>query len=469
MRTATAVLIVSHDLVGAKMAGPGIRYWELARALSRHLQVTLAVPGEASVSTTEFRVLPFSPHEWDSLKNAAERADTILLCGDVLAWFPDLQQLGTPLIVDGYDPHTLETLALFAGSPQQEQRHQERQRIQRLQCQVGDFFICASERQRDWWLGLLEAAGRVNADTYGEDPSLRKLIDVVPFGLPSDPPRHTRHVLKGVWPGIKPDDKVVLWGGGLWQWLDPLTAVRAMALIRKERNDVKLVFPGTRHPNAGVPGMPVVRQATALSDELGLLDECVFFGDWVDYEEWPNYLLESDVGLSLHRDTVETRLAFRSRILDYVWAGLPMVVTQGDVTSGLVVRYGLGEVIGFGEVHDLTAALLQLLENPAPIAEARFEEARAELTWERAAEPLVAFCRTPYLAADRVDDGKQDGSAATLNRQPAGGLESLERRVANQEAEISRLRERLAGYEQGRFIRLMKWLHNVRPMRGDGC
>jgi hypothetical protein len=26
-----------------------------------------------------------------------------------------------------------------------------------MQCRAGDFFICAGERQRDWWLGLLEA------------------------------------------------------------------------------------------------------------------------------------------------------------------------------------------------------------------------------------------------------------------------------------------------------------------------
>ena len=42
---ATSVLIVSHDVVGARMAGPGIRYWELGRVLAQHCRVTLAVPG----------------------------------------------------------------------------------------------------------------------------------------------------------------------------------------------------------------------------------------------------------------------------------------------------------------------------------------------------------------------------------------------------------------------------------------
>jgi glycosyltransferase involved in cell wall biosynthesis len=401
------------------------------------------------------------------LAPALERAGVILLCGDVLAWFPRLEEIGIPLIVDGYDPHTLETLALFAGAPEQEQKHRERERILRMQCQAGDFFICASERQRDWWLGLLEASGRVNARTYSEDPSLRKLINVVPFGLPSSPPRHTRQVLKGVWPGIRPEDKVVLWGGGLWQWLDPLTAVRAFALIRKQREDVKLVFPGTRHPNTAVREMPMLRDTVRLAEQLGLVDRHVFFGDWVPYRTWPNYLLESDVGLSLHFDTLETRLAFRSRVLDYIWAGLPMVVTQGDAISNEIARFGLGEVIGYGKEDELAAALLRLLEKPPSILDGRFEEARAGLTWEKAAIPLIAFCRKPRLAADRVDGGKDGSAAGTFNDQRAADLDALRTTIAQQEAEIVRLRERLSGYEQGRFIRMMKWLHNARPKRGD--
>ena len=261
----TSVLVISHDDVGPRMAGPGIRYRELACVLSRHFEVTLAVPGDAHLPSTDFRLWPYDPTRWESLISAVERAEAILLCGDVLAWFPRLEQAGVPLIVDGYDPHPLETLELFAGTPEHEQKHQERERILHLQCRAGDFFICASERQRNWWLGLLEAAGRINVHTYSEDLSLRRLVDVVPFGLPSSPPRHTRPVLKGVWPGIEPEDKVVLWGGGLGQWLDPLTAIRAMARLREQRADVKLVFPGTRHPNAAVSDMPMYEAAVGLA------------------------------------------------------------------------------------------------------------------------------------------------------------------------------------------------------------
>jgi hypothetical protein len=34
--------------------------------------------------------------------------------------------------------------------------------------------------------------------------------------------------------------------------------------------------------------------------------------------------------VSTHYEHVETTFAFRTRILDYLWAGLPVVATGGD-------------------------------------------------------------------------------------------------------------------------------------------
>ena len=53
---------------------------------------------------------------------------------------------------------------------------------------IGDFFICGSERQKDFWMGVLTANGRVNPLNYLDDPSLRNLIDVVGIGYPDRDP-----------------------------------------------------------------------------------------------------------------------------------------------------------------------------------------------------------------------------------------------------------------------------------------
>jgi hypothetical protein len=206
--------------------------------------------------------------------------------------------------------------------------------------------------------------------------------------------------------------------------------------------------------------MPMRQRAVELARELGLQDRCVSFGDWVDYADWPNYLLEADVGVSLHFDTLETRLAFRSRVLDYVWAGLPMVVTRGDATSELVSRYRLGRVVDYGDVQAVTEAILELLGTDPEIWRIPFEEARAELTWERAAQPLVAFCMNPRRSTDR-----RRTSHGIIG--PEIPQVELEVRLAQQERELARLRSLVAGYERGRFIRFMRWLHRLLAGRGD--
>src|SRR5439155_20645751 len=109
------------------------------------------------------------------------------------------------------------------------------------------------------------------------DPSLRSLVDVVPFGIEVEPPRSSTRVLKGVVPGISTEDKVLLWGGGIWNWFDPLTVIRAVARVSQTRDDVRLYFLGLRHPNPAVPAMEMERRATALAAELGLTDRIVFF------------------------------------------------------------------------------------------------------------------------------------------------------------------------------------------------
>ena len=41
--------------------------------------------------------------------------------------------------------------------------------------------------------------------------------------------------MKGAYPGIDKNDRVILWGGGIWEWFDPLTLIRAVHRINQER------------------------------------------------------------------------------------------------------------------------------------------------------------------------------------------------------------------------------------------
>ena len=457
------VLLISHDLVGPRMAGPGMRYWELARVLARHTSVTLAAPAGSGLPSEgapegepSLRLVQYARRDAAlmraTMRKLVEAAEVVVVPGDSCVEFPFLLSTDKCLVMDGYDPHTFENLVWNRGRPLEErlESHRRRLRILEMQCAAGDFYICAGERQRMLWLGWLEAAGRVNPLTFDEDPALLKLVDMVPTGVPSEPPKHTRPLVRGVVPGIGQDDPLLVWGGGVWNWLDPLTLIRAVERVAAKFPHLRLYFPGPRHPNqAVVPDMAMRRAAVDLCEERGLNGTHVFWGDWVPYEERQNYLLEADVGCSLHYASIESTFAFRTRVLDYIWAGLPMVVTRGDAASEWVERYGLGVVVDYEDVDGVAAAIDRLLSVPRADYAARFDRARRARSWEQCAQPLVRFCQNPRRAPDKV-----------LDRNWVQGPSEQEVRALRREVE--RLRATVAGYESGRFIRLMRWLHELR-------
>jgi glycosyltransferase involved in cell wall biosynthesis len=394
------------------MAGPGIRYYHLARELSKSHDVTLVVPNRDSGLEEKFEVVETDVH-FGSVRNLVRAADVVVAqhLGPISMSY--LAEVRGKTIYDLYVPFATENLPLHAGEdPASSYRrfaYGSNVATQRLALAAGDAFICASERQRDLWLGMLSAIGRIDLERYVADPSLRDLIDVVPFGLEADAPRPTRRVLKGVVEGIGESDKVLLWGGGVFNWFDPLTLIRAVKTISGSRGDVKLFFLGIRHPNPIVGTTRMANEAISLSDSLGLTDRHIFFNsDWVPYDQRQNFFFEADLGVSAHFDTVETRFAFRTRLLDYFWAELPSVVTRGDVLGDLVGERSLGRTVDFEDVNGWAEAIVSLLDDRNAYETARKNVAavRDEFAWPNAVRNLE---RLVTLPAGRSRRGRRLG------------------------------------------------------------
>jgi glycosyltransferase involved in cell wall biosynthesis len=176
--------------------------------------------------------------------------------------------------------------------------------------------------------------------------------------------------------------------------------------LRRRRDRVRLFFAGSRHPNPDVGETPTAARARALSDELGLTGVHVFFHDWVDYAERENFLTEADIGLSAHVEHVETAFSFRTRVLDYLWAGLPVVTTRGDTLAATIAREGAGIAVPPGDVVGLATALEQLLADDAARAESAAAAARlaTDYRWSTVLAPLVAFCARPARSPDLLAD-----------------------------------------------------------------
>lgn len=396
------VLVVTADTLGAAMAGPAIRAFEIAKRLSTVAEVRLVSTQHAEVEHPDFEI---ATAKRKALRPHVAWADVIVFQGALLTTDVWIARTDKIIVADLYDPMHLENLEQQRELPAvlRYLRTLDINAIMNRQIRRADYFICASEKQRDLWLGQLGAMGRLNPKTYDNDSSLRRLIDVVPFGVQEDPPVQTAHQIRGTTAGIAADDKVIVWGGGIYNWFDPLTLIHAVEKVAKTHPDLRLVFMGTKHPNPDVPAMKMLTDARQLATELGLLDKYVFFNEgWVPYDERANVLLDADAGVSTHLDHLETAFSFRTRILDYLWAGLPIIATRGDTFESIIESNQLGTVVRPQQVDELASAIEDLLYNPQRLAETaeRVRTFAANFHWDTTLQPLVQFVQTAERAAD---------------------------------------------------------------------
>lgn len=403
------IMLVTLEPISRAMAGPAIRAVEMARQLAGEFDVTVVSPvpqssGDQLSPIDGVRVVTGANRH--AMYREAMGNDVLIIQSNVLRPFPKLAELGKYLVLDLYDPYLFSVLVQYkhekvAAEASYRLMHQVLERHM-LKC---DFSICASEIQRDYWIGRYCALGRLTPALYEFDPSLRKLIDVVPFGRETLPPSSRGPGLREQIAGIGKDDVVLLWGGGIWDWFDPLTVISSIARAKEQVPNLRLVFMGMKSPNPKVPIMKMAHDAIELSERLGLTNQHVFFKEgWIPYEERVNYLLDADVAVSSHFDLPETRYSFRTRILDYLWCGLPVLSTGGDPLSEKIDKAGAGLALPYKDELAWSDAIVRMasdLEFRNKCARAS-QELSDEFTWDKTCKALLGYCRQPYQLPQHV-------------------------------------------------------------------
>lgn len=401
------VLIVTGDVIGKQMAGPAIRVWHMAEAISRVADVRVVSWQKIGRVAENFELHYVSDVDDATASKHEAWADVIIVQGMSFRIFPSIARTTKIVVADLYDPIQLEQLEQNKYRPIGYWRDEVTKAVSLVNEQLAraDFIICATDRQRDLWLGNLSALGRLNPNVYSADSSFDSLLALVPFGLETSPATQTRHAIKGTVPGIASTDKVIIWGGGIYNWFDTLTLVEAMALLAPRHPEVKLFFLSARHFNPDISEMQMSTATIARAEALGLIDSTVFFNDtWVDYDDRVNYLLDADLGVSTHFIHAETRFSFRTRMLDYLWAGLPIVATEGDSFAALIAEKGLGVAVPQQDPAALAAAIEHALfdEDFARGARKNVATIRPEFAWSQVLKPLVDFCADPHESADHA-------------------------------------------------------------------
>jgi glycosyltransferase involved in cell wall biosynthesis len=341
----TKVLVISPATGDASsaLAGPALRYRQLGDELARSgVEVTLATRG------------PGGDADW-SLRRPLElaRGHAAVVCPQGLA--DEAIELARRLppecafAVDCYAPALVERALLV---PRDDRFAGFRRRVLGA-LERADLVLVANQPQCAYVFGMLSALGRVLPERMPPP------VVLAPMGAPPPYP-----------PSSDPAAPLVLWYGGLWPWFDGATAVQAFALVAADRPDARLRILGGRHPRGEAPD--TLEATLAAAADLGVGD-AVESLPWASAAELPALLAQASCALCLAHDGIEHRLAQRTRLLDLLSAGVPIVCTQGDALGESAVQAGAATGIPAGDAAAAARALAHLLDN----GEARRTQAEA--------------------------------------------------------------------------------------------
>ena len=362
---------------------------ELARQLATTHDVTLAAP--RIDLDLPFATRPFGP---PPLGRLLEQADVAIVHGHVGNEVLDADA-GIPLVFDLYDPFLIENLAYAEALGPAVYRY-DLHTLER-QLRHGDLFLVASPVQRIFYLGALAMVGRVNPSAYRARRDLGHLLATVPFGVPARgevaPPARDGSFRARLGIG---DDPLIFFGG-IYDWYDPLTALDALKAVVSELPRARMLV--VRNPRQETTPQTLFGRTLARAGELGIADN-IEVVDWIPYESRGAALADADVGLISHRVGIETDLSYRTRILDFMWAGLPVVASAGGGGSDLVVTAGAGGVVAPGDGGAMATALVELLRDEdrrTRLGRLGREHVLANQTWAQVAMPLMAWLEEPTI------------------------------------------------------------------------
>jgi glycosyltransferase involved in cell wall biosynthesis len=347
------VVVHTPDVVGERMAGPGIRAWHLADELAKHFDAALVARVEGSPpAQVPFPLLARGTAE---AKRALHDAD--VLVGQPARGFRRLRK-AQRIVYDLFDPVLLELREMYGKSPSIRQRVHlaaEKSRLNKA-LKEGDLLMVATPKQRE---------------LYKRDAI------VVPFGAELVESRQPRA------------DSLILWGGGIWEWLDPKTAVEATVKLNRDGVPCRLLFLGRSRPNRSM----VDRRREDRFDRL-VASGAPFVeanDEWVPYRERLSWLLRAKIAIMLHRPTAEAEYSVRTRLFDAIAAAVPVIATEEGFAADLVRTEELGVVVPPGDVDAVAQAMRRLLRDDDFHARCvtNLARIRPRFAWDVVTQPLI--------------------------------------------------------------------------------
>jgi len=369
------VLVIAADVLplpGFPTTGAGLRSWALGKGLeSRGHDVILSMPrlylNQGREAPKNIAAYAWTPESIDSVI-VRVKPHVVVFCH-----WPAMcirQKLDIPTVLDFHGPHMLERAFQGYGCLETNVR----EKITAIA--KADFFTCAGEKQKDYFLGWLLMSGI---------DLTQDVIVSIPVSMPPELPAHEY--------GNK--EPVFVYGGVFLPWQDPSVGLRLTIETMERMGRGTLKFFVGKHP-----GYPVGKTEAfeRLVDQLARSPRVEMQG-MIPHDDLIQVYRRADVALDLMGYNYERELAFTTRTVEYLWCGLPVIYHDYAELSGLIREYQAGWVVNPGNEAQVRGAIEEALNCPEEVRR-RSENAqrlvRERLAWDKTIEPLDAFCRNPW-------------------------------------------------------------------------
>lgn len=257
-----------------------------------------------------------------------------------------------------------------------------------------DVFSAVSSPQRFALIGELGALGRLNKLSTGYE-----FVYTIPNAAPvAGGQRSEKPALRGS--TVPSNGFVVLWSGGYNTWTDVETLFAGLSQAMRQEPRIFFVSIG-----GAIDGHDEISYGRFLDliAQSDLRSRFVLRG-WVPTSEVVSYLAESDVAINIDALTYEGLLGARTRMLDWMQAGLPILTTVTCELTEILARERLAFTFGHADADNLAGQLLRLSAMPEALRQrglAAKEYARRHFTYAETTRALRSWVHQPAFAPDR--------------------------------------------------------------------
>jgi glycosyltransferase involved in cell wall biosynthesis len=186
--------------------------------------------------------------------------------------------------------------------------------------------------------------------------------------------------------GIRDEQKIILYQGAVNVDRGLEEAIQAMQYVK---TDAVLLIIGTGDVFDGLK---------KLTGDLGLTGKVIFTGQ-VPFQQLHSYSLMADIGLSIEKDvSVNYHYCLPNKFLDYIQAGVPVLISPMPEMQAIVEKYNIGKIIGSHDPEYLAASFGEMLENTDSLSLFRenMKKAASDLCWEKEETEFIKIFE-PYV------------------------------------------------------------------------